>query len=40
MPLLPSVHLDQREGAGEKSLVTGAEAGAVAEAEEVVKAEG
>ena len=39
MPLLPSVQLDRREGAGEQSPVTGAETGAVAEAEEVVKAE-
>ena len=38
--ILPSVQLDQREGAGEQSPVTGAKTGAVAEAEEVVKAEG
>ena len=36
----PSVQLDQREGAGEQSPVTGANTGAVAKAEEVVKAEG
>ena len=39
MPLLPSVQLVQRERAGEQSPVIGAEAGAFAEAEEVVKTE-
>ena len=38
IPLMPSVQPDRRDG-GEQSPVTSAEAGAVAETEEVVKAE-